>query len=681
MRLFESITPTLRVDGPGAVLDIAVVEYPHLKKVVVRGLKELKAEEIVEALIAHPRGGDEDKVLKVEGGKVKLTEQCPAPVPPKDWVARERDGELVPGLLSGGVEPALTRVLGHLFDSGRLMAGLSADFAADGTLTLDVDEGVVEAVEIRGVHPDLLAEVRARLALEPGRVFVAKDLDKGLERVHDRWPQLHPDGDHSAEAPELVVMKDGAGAPGHYHFVSKAAVKKAEREEHDGLKGKIADLKHAAKAMGKQAKRFQPGMGKVPDEDGDKDDDEAEEHGGGGDDEVERGGHAEGGTIEGKKLIVWVDTRTWGGAGFDPVALIKHTQVTGFAPGVAFTMRRYDEADRVNLAVDAMFGVNTRRPSRTLDGAGLLSQIGAQERVDWLVGPRVQIPFLHLAEVGAQFHTLTDTADRWRTSELDAYAHSAWMNRPDSEYFRRTGVTAFLTGEISQHVLVGAEYRFDHYGSLDAPEHVWTVFNRGERAWANPAIDEGDIGSVVLRAEVSSRGFAPGAVGNALRHPERSIIDRRPVHGTEFDAMLTAELADPSLGGDYSFNRLVGDGVVSIGTGGSSRVVMRLRAAGGSRLPLQKQEGLGGWDALRGYQFKEFRGDGAMLATVEYRLGILAAFADLGTVHQDPGWIAPRMGVGADVCIGDDVRLEAAWRTDERATAAPSVRLMFRRTF
>ncbi len=56
---------------------------------------------------------------------------------------------------------------------------------------------------------------------------------------------------------------------------------------------------------------------------------------------------------------------------------------------------------------------------------------------------------------------------------------------------------------------------------------------------------------------------------------------------------------------------------------------LRLRAAGGEELSLQKQESLGGWSALRGYAFKEFRGDAPVLASAEHpgspRAGVMSA--------------------------------------------------------
>src|SRR4029079_17610921 len=52
---------------------------------------------------------------------------------------------------------------------------------------------------------------------------------------------------------------------------------------------------------------------------------------------------------------------------------------------------------------------------------------------------------------------------------------------------------------------------------------------------------------------------------------------------------------------------------------GARRPPEGCRVAGCDRLRDVREEGLGGWSALRGYHFKEFRGRRSVLGTLEYR--------------------------------------------------------------
>lgn len=102
------------------------------------------------------------------------------------------------------------------------------------------------------------------------------------------------------------------------------------------------------------------------------------------------------------------------------------------------------------------------------------------------------------------------------------------------------------------------------------------------------------------------------------------------------------EVADPRLGGTFQFLRVVADGSLHVRTGHDQGLRTRLRVAGGRNLPAQKREALGGWNALRGYDFKEFAGDVSVLAMAEYHYGFVSAFADAGTVRQGADWLTRR---------------------------------------
>jgi outer membrane translocation and assembly module TamA len=162
-----------------------------------------------------------------------------------------------------------------------------------------------------------------------------------------------------------------------------------------------------------------------------------------------------------------------------------------------------------------------------------------------------------------------------------------------------------------------------------------------------------------------------------------SIVDRDgPFRArSALRTVTTFEVADPALGGRFTFWRVVSDHLLGLATGDDQAVFLRFRVGGGEDLPLHKQEALGGWGSLRGYEFKELRGDWSLLGALEYRLSVLAVFLDVGAVRAPGGdWTGPRLGVGTGLNLGDG-QLGFAWRTDGDAQAKPELRLLFGRAW
>ncbi len=369
--------------------------------------------------------------------------------------------------------------------------------------------------------------------------------------------------------------------------------------------------------------------------------------------------------------------------------------MTSFAPGFEATSWFFDPADRAHVALDGLVFVNTGRGGRKVDG-GLLREVGAKERFDLALGARAAVPRLRVAEVGFNVHTLTDTADRWRMSAIDSYVYSILLNRPEVDYFRRTGLTAFVTTRPTEALTLGAEYRIDRYDTMRSLDDVFTIFNRDESPWASRSIDDGAMGSVLLRLEWAAGRGPKDRLGDIARRPESSVwtSKAREARYRPFATVNTVEIARPGLGGDarFRFVRLVSDSAVFLPTGRRHGVRLRGRAAGklSGGLPAQKAEELGGWSALRGHRNKELGpGDFSYLGTVElvHRGWDLSAFADLGAVHLPaaPGraarWQGPRLGFGASLDFGADSALVFAWRTDDDARFRPRLRLLFQRTF
>jgi hypothetical protein len=162
------------------------------------------------------------------------------------------------------------------------------------------------------------------------------------------------------------------------------------------------------------------------------------------------------------------------------------------------------------------------------------------------------------------------------------------------------------------------------------------------------------------------------------RNSETSLLPAEP-WALGLRSVNTFEVADRSLGGVFDFTRIVSDTFLTLETGRYETLTVRVRGAGGHNLPLQKQEGLGGWTALRGYDFKEFRGDASLLGTLQLEGRHFGAFLDVGSVRQGAaGWLDPKPSAGAIFSFGEgSTRAEAAWRIDGRARLLPDFRLLF----
>jgi hypothetical protein len=609
--LFAQVAPVVSVQGQGVVLTVHLVEQPRLVRVVFEGLSEARPRMLLDALLEspwerRPRGEDERRA-------------CAEPAVPREWLATVQDGAIHPGLVRNGVRAAVQRVMDRLYDRGFQMATLSAALSADGTLSMKVDEGRIEALELTGVSPRIEGEVRQRLELRVGNVYDREDLGGALRRTRDAFPFLDQYG-RSRLTRIRPTVEEQPGQVRQYRVVEKAP--------------------------------------------------------------VSSGGWA---TVERHKLTVYLRSRP---VDFDVDAteLLRHTQVTGFAPGLEVRGRLWDPANRVHLTVDLGGNVNSHRARRAENATDPLAG-NDRWRFDCMAGPKVAIPDLRVAEAGVQFYGRVDTADRWRIDRLDSYLYSMVFDRPDSEYFRREGVTAFLTTHFFDRLTAGAEYRRDRYQSLASPSpKYWTLFNRHESPRPNPAVDEGTMGSLLIRLELTTDPTPAHRVGVTQRDPERSIV-RHDAHywWTDLHTVNTLEIADPGLGGDqFRFVRVVSDSsAVLLRPLPDQGLKVRFRVAGrlSGTLPAQKQEAVGGWIAVRGYGFKEDRGGTlSLLGTVEYRIKAGSAFLDIGSLRRT-SFGPTRTGLGLAVNLGERASFQVAWRTDDRAKVVPEARLLFDRTF
>ncbi|HYO73874.1 MAG TPA: hypothetical protein VEU33_48185 [Archangium sp.] len=664
--LFTKVTPTVRLaEGSTPVLMVTLEEQPSVSSVDITGLQKDEQQDVRDQLFRLPpyasanedgdddddedNDDDDDTVAHVRIGEVGIqvrisSRKCLEPDPPKELLAFfDEEGRFHPGIVWKGLPEALERALDELEDEGYVLANLDATLTPEGQLRLRVDEGKVEAVEVRGVEEDVAARVREVMGIKPGDVLLRSDLRRAEDRVEQEMPFLELWDVEALPRPATrfeEVREEGGGRS--YRPVEEETRRKKKRENWED------DVELSWEALAEGWKRES------------------------GDEAI---------STVGRRVVVHARPR---GSSFNAEFLPMHTQVTGFAPGLSGSLKLWDVRNRAHVTLEGALTVPLRWGGQRIVGDP--ERTAFQRRLNWLVGAKVEVPAVRLAEAGVQLYDFTDTNDRWRMGAIDSYIYSALLNRPDAEYFRRKGLTGFATWRFSPQWRVGAEYRWDTHESLVSFSPTFSLFRRDSAPFPNPLVDEGRMTSVVGRLEYASDEKRAEPVGALFRNPELSLVR----HGwdwperTAVRSLLTVEVGSPALGSymEYRFWKVVSDSVLYVNTGHQDGLRLRVRAAGGEDLPLQKQEALGGWSALRGYAFKEFRGDASLLASAEYRWDFIGVFADVGTVHRkELGWMDPKLGLGAQLYFGDSVHLSVAWRTDERASISPEARLLFVRPF
>ncbi len=626
----------------GSALVLSALEFPTVTDVQLTGLEEHRSDELLERLLLREgrrwrwrlETGDDDattsddvrvtgprwltRLLKVRHARDGVAcddaddededddRETGPELAVRELTLRIDDERLVPGVVQGGVEALLRRLVSELRHDGYLLATAQATLSPQGVLEIEVDEGHLGAIRTEGLTSPLDREVLDELGLHEGAVVLRDQLTEAFARVERRFPFL--DGD-----------SDELGAPSYE--VEATSTEQGTR---------YTSRPTPATPSGKR--RF-----------------------------AHPSPHPH---LDGKTLVVAFDTSNPWDFWFDARELVRHTQVTSFSPGLHGAATWWSPtgwgAVRVEGAINFSFG-----QPRVFGGATALLN--------------VKLPRLYISELGGRLSLESvDTEDGWRVSNLDSYLNSMFFNRSGRDYFKRSGGAAFLTMQPWSKLAVGAEYRLDRYESLGTPGHFFSFFNN-DGAPANQPVQEGRFGSVLLRVELNSQKLGPN---EAIA---RDATTHRFVPQTESASFVigtvnTLELSGPQLGGDAgtSFWRLISDTTATVPLSPQQRLRLRLRGATGANLPPQKQEALGGWGSLRGYDFKEFAGDSSVLVSAEYRVWhFLSGFADVGWVRQGGPWTGTKLGLGVGVSIpGDWLSLQAAWRTDEKAKAAPEVRLV-----
>lgn len=288
----------------------------------------------------------------------------------------------------------------------------------------------------------------------------------------------------------------------------------------------------------------------------------------------------------------------------------------------------YNRVDGLRLGL--RYQMQVPEPMAPRIGARLEYAFG-RERT--LYGFQLEQPLVRPGRIafGASLVRCTDHNALQQVDDIEnTLAMLLWRN-DYRDYFERDGFGAYLSWAVPDFSTVSIHLRRDEYRSLPLEGGTPSWFHQSRPLRPNPAVDDGETHSALLRFE-------------------RAAHSSRHAHAG-FHHWIELERAGAGLGGDFTYVRVLADlrGVVRL----SPTTTLMLRVAGGhtasGTLPVQKEFPLGGVDVLRAHAFGQFRGDQMALAQAEYTVGLwrlrtrnfegglhAIAFVEAGQAWRDP---------------------------------------------
>ena len=261
-----------------------------------------------------------------------------------------------------------------------------------------------------------------------------------------------------------------------------------------------------------------------------------------------------------------------------------------------------------------------------------IEQVFGRERTNY--GAQFEQPVQHNGRFafGAFLLRRTDRNDLQQIGDVDNSLSMLFSHYDFRDYFEREGAGAYLLWRVPDFSNISLHVQNNHYRSLDAFGDLWSISHGNRPLAPNPAIDDGEAHSLLLRLESA----VPGAHGGRPSFSHWVEIDRA-AHG---------------MGGDFDYLRAIADlrGVFRL----SPTTSLALRGVAGSTpdgtLPRQKEFTLGGPDGLRAHPLDSFRGNRAALGQAEYDVSLwrvrgggmggglhALAFTDAGTAWTNTG--------------------------------------------
>ena len=285
----------------------------------------------------------------------------------------------------------------------------------------------------------------------------------------------------------------------------------------------------------------------------------------------------------------------------------------------------YNRVDRLRLGAGYQF--QTRDPMAPRFGTRLEYAFG-RDRL--LYGFQLEQPLVRPGRIafGASLVRRTDHPELQQVDDLETTLAMLLWRYDLRDYYERDGIGAYLSWYVPDFSTVSVHLRRDAYRSLPLDPHTPSWFHRARPLRDNPAVDDGETHSVVLR-------FESGA-------PSRRNARAGLYH------WLEVERAGRALGGDFMYTRVLGD-VRRLSPATTLTVRVAAGHSAGGTLPAQRQFPLGGPDALRAHAIDAFKGDQLALVQAEYTVGLgrihshgfegglhAIAFVDAGSAWTDP---------------------------------------------
>ncbi|MCK6602144.1 MAG: DUF5686 family protein [Bacteroidetes bacterium] len=276
-------------------------------------------------------------------------------------------------------------------------------------------------------------------------------------------------------------------------------------------------------------------------------------------------------------------------------------------------------------------------------------------------------------EIGVEGYDFTEPKDDWKMTQAENSVMGLVAREDFLDWYRVKGVGFHLSQYFTPDARITAEYQTRTYSSLENSVQ-WSVFGGDKRFRLNPAIQDGEIRSMIFTGELDKvSDFGMNRKGVYLK--------------------ASGELAGGGLKGDYSYNRILADlrGYTSFSEYDNLGAHLMV-GSGDGNLPLQKIFELGGPGSLDGYRTNEFAGNRMVLLKLENLIHSedlqdelpspiddlnLLLFTEVGYVNGvKPG---EKMWEGFDIrtnslknSIGfgfasedEDFRFTLGWRTDK----------------
>jgi len=270
--------------------------------------------------------------------------------------------------------------------------------------------------------------------------------------------------------------------------------------------------------------------------------------------------------------------------------------------------------------------------------------------------------------VGASMVRRTDHNALQQVEDIENSLALLLARQDYRDYFEREGYGAYVSWRVPDFSTVSLHYRNDEYRTLALDKGTRSWFFRDTPLRPNPAIDDGNVHTVLLRLE---------RLAHRTKRTRAGLY-----HWIEF------ERAGGGLGGDFDYTRALADVRSTVRLSPSNSLALRgvIGTTFDGALPLQKQFPLGGVDGLRAHAFAQYQGDQLALAQIEYIIGPmgwrwdvlefgvhLLTFVDVGRAWSNPGhaWDVQNQHIQADGGVGlstSDDNLRVTWAKNLRDT-------------